>query len=318
MAELVTIFGGSGFVGKQVVRALAKQGWRIRVAVRKPTVAYDLKPAGDVGQIQVVRCDVRKEADIDRALEGASAVINLVGILYQSGGQSFDALHRQASATIAQKAAALGIKRFVQMSAIGADPASSSKYAASKGQAEAAVLKAIPTATIVRPSVIFGPQDGFFTSLAYQTKMFPFMPSIGGGKTKFQPVYIGDVAQAFATIMSSDTHFGKTYELGGPKVYSFNDVVKYVGQEVMAPKPLIYMPFFLASAIGIGGDLMAAFGLPPLVTTDQVLLLQKDNVVGAQASGLKALGVAPTAVELVVPGYLWRFRKNGQFAVAVS
>lgn len=323
MVQLVTVFGGSGFVGKQVVRALAKKGWRVRVAVRRPTLAYDLKPNGDVGQIQVVRCDVRKAEDIQAALHGADAAINLVGILMQGGGQTFDGLQHQAAEAVAQEAAAKGIKDFVQMSAIGADPKSPSKYAASKGLGEQAVRKAIPTAVIVRPSLIFGPQDGFFTSLAQQIKSLPFMPAIGGGKTKFQPVYVGDVAQAIARVLGDPACYGQTYELGGPEVFTFSQLINYTAEEIMTPRAQIFMPFGLASLIGVVGDIVAGLhGVlpvlvpPPPLTSDQVVLLKSDNIVSSGAKGLNDLGIAATAVESILPTYLWRFRKNGQFAVA--
>ncbi|MCA1935135.1 MAG: complex I NDUFA9 subunit family protein [Asticcacaulis sp.] len=312
-SRLVTVFGGSGFVGKQVVRALAQKGWRVRVAVRKPTYAYDLKPLGTVGQIQVVRCDVRKEADVQAALNGASAVVNLVGILYQTPGASFDAVHRAASKAIAEGAAKLGISDFVQMSALGADAKSSSKYASTKGKAEEAVRAAIPAAVIVRPSVIFGPQDGFFTGLAEQIKTFPVMPSIGGGKTKFQPVYVGDVARAIADTLGNPAFAGQTFELGGPETFTFNELIKYVGEEIQSPRALVWMPFAAASLIGLVGDISSLL-IKPLLTSDQVLLLQKDNVASGKLPGLRELGIVPTAVESVVPSYLWRFRKNGQFA----
>jgi len=318
MAQVVTVFGGSGFLGKQVVRALARLGWRIRVAVRKPVAAYDLKPMGDVGQIQVVRCDVRKDADIARALDGADACVNLVGILHQGAGSSFDLIHRHASIVMADLCAAKGITSFVQVSALGADAKSASQYAATKAKAEAAVRKAIPQAVVLRPSVMFGPQDGFFTSLANQTKALPLMPAIGGGKTKFQPVYVGDVATAVARTLGAEGSLGKTYELGGPEVYSFKDLLTYVGSEIMCPRPLIWLPFVGARLIGLGGDLMAFFGITPLLTGDQALLLEKDNVVAKGALGLKDLGIAATAVESIVPTYLWRFRKNGQFAVPAT
>lgn len=312
-SRLVTVFGGSGFVGKQVVRALAQKGWRVRVAVRKPTYAYDLKPLGTVGQIQIVRCDVRKEAEVQAALNGASAVVNLVGILYQTPGASFDAVHRAASKAIAEGAAKLGIKDFVQMSALGADPKSSSKYASTKGKAEEAVRAAIPSAVIVRPSVIFGPQDGFFTGLAEQIKAFPFMPSIGGGKTKFQPVYVGDVARAIGDTLGNPAFAGKTFEIVGPQTFTFNELVQYVGEEIQSPRALIWMPIAAASLIGVVGDISSLL-IKPLLTSDQVLLLQKDNVASGKLPGLRELGILPTAVESVVPSYLWRFRKNGQFA----
>ena len=319
MAQVVTIFGGSGFVGKQVVRALARQGWRIRVAVRKPAIAYDLKPMGDVGQIQVVRCDVTRESDIERALDGANACVNLVGILYETMGQGFDAVQRQAAAHIAQACAARGIKDFVQMSALSANPKAASRYSASKGRAEDAIRKALPTAVVLRPSVMFGAGDGFFTSLAGQIKMFPVMPAIGGAKTRFQPVYVGDVAAAVAKTLANPAAYGRVFELGGPEVFSFADLIKYVGNEIMCPRPLVWMPFAVARFIGLVGDIQGLLRplLPaPILTTDQVLLLQVDNVVAPGAKGLKDLGIAPTAVESIVPSYLWRFRKNGQFATA--
>lgn len=316
MTQVVTVFGGSGFVGKHVVRALARQGWRVRVAVRRPAHAYDLRLQGDVGQIQVVRCDVKREADIARALEGAGAVVNLVGIMYQGLSQSFEGVNRQASDAVARLAAARGIRNFVQVSAIGADSNSSSSYYASKGRAEEAVKKAIPGAVILRPSVIFGPQDSFFTSLASQIKMLPFMPSIGGGRTKFQPVYVADVAAAVARTAGNTRAFGQTYELGGPEVFAFRDLIRYTAQEIMCPRPLIYLPFAAASAIGLVGDILSITPVTPPLTSDQVLMLKKDNVVAKGAKGLKDLGIAATAVESIVPTYLWRFRKNGQFAVA--
>lgn len=320
MAQVVTVFGGSGFVGKQVVRALARQGWRIRVAVRNPAIAYDLKPMGDVGQIQVVRCDVRKESDIAKALEGAHACVNLVGILYQTLSQKFDTLHRQASALMAKTCAAKGISAFVQISALGANPKAPSLYASTKGLAEEAVRKAVPTAVVLRPGIIFGAQDGFFTSLAAQMQVLPFMPAIGGANTKFQPVYVADVAAAVAKTLGNPATAGQTYELGGPEVYAFKDLIKYVGQETLNPRPLVWMPFVVARLIGIVGDIQAVLKgivsvLPtPVLTTDQVILLQSDNVVAAGAKGLSDLGIAATAVESIVPTYLWRFRKNGQFA----
>jgi uncharacterized protein YbjT (DUF2867 family) len=323
MANVVTVFGGSGFVGKQVVRALAKKGWRVRVAVRKAAQAYDLKPLGDVGQIQVIRCDVRREADIARALEGASACVNLVGVLYQTAGVSFDALHRQASTWMADICKRKGIEAFVQISAIGANPDAASKYASTKGKAELAVKKALPTAVILRPSIIFGAQDGFFTSLASQIKMFPVMPAIGGANNKFQPVYVGDVAAAVARTLGNSLTYGQTYELGGPEVFTFKDLIKYVGAEIMSPRPLVWMPVVVARLIGLAGDIQSGLKgfvpvVPaPLLTTDQVLLLATDNVVAKDAQGLSDLGIAATAVESIVPTYLWRFRQNGQFAVTV-
>ncbi len=317
MAQMVTVFGGSGFVGKQVVRALARQGWRIRVAVRQPVNAYDLKPNGDVGQIQVIRCDVRRDADVKAALHGADACINLVGIMHQTLGTSFDLVHRAAATRIAEQCAAQGITKFVQVSALGADPKASSQYIASKGKAELGVRKAIPQAVILRPGIIFGPNDSFFTQLAYQVKSLPLMPAVGGANTRFQPVYVGDVAAAVAKTLGNSSAYGQTYELGGPEVYAFKDLIKYVGREVMSPRPLIYLPFLLARIVGVAGDIAAGFGFVPPLTTDQVLMLKRDYVVQG-ARGLKDLGIAPTAVESILPTYLWRFRTNGQFAVPAT
>lgn len=324
MAGLVTVFGGSGFVGKPLVRALAQRGWRVRVAVRNPPQAYDLKPMGDVGQVQVIRCDVRSEADVARALEGASAAVNLVGILYETLSLKFDALHHKAAASIARLAAERGIRHFVQVSAIGADPQSASKYQATKGLGEQAVRKALPEAVIIRPSVIFGPQDGFLTGLANQAKMFPLLPAIGGGKTKFQPVFAGDVARAIAEALVNPAHAGQVFELGGPEVFSYTDLVKYVGEEIHEPRPLVWLPFAAAGVIGVFGNIQAGLhGLipvipAPLLTTDQVEMLKTDNVASPQAKGLRDLGIAPTAVESIAPSYLWRFRKNGQFAEVIG
>lgn len=322
MAQVVTVFGGSGFLGKQVVRALAKQGWRIRVAVRNPTEAYDLKPMGDVGQIQVVRCDARKEGDVARVLEGAQACVNLIGLLYQTLSEKFDASHRQASTHMAKICAAKGIVNFVQVSSLGADPKAASSYASTKGLAEVAVVKAVPTAVILRPSVMFGAQDSFFTTLAGQLKLLPVMPLFGGANNKFQPVYVGDVAAAVARTLGNTASYGKVYELGGPEVFAFKDLLTYIGQEILQSRPLVWAPYVAASVIAVAGDIQAGVhGIlsvvpAPWLTSDQVLLLKTDNVAAPGALGLKDLGIAATAVESIVPTYLWRFRKNGQFAVA--
>ncbi|MFT4091919.1 MAG: complex I NDUFA9 subunit family protein [Asticcacaulis sp.] len=324
MTGLVTVFGGSGFVGKPVVRALTQKGWRVRVAVRKAAEAYDLKPLGDVGQVQVVRCDVRVDEDVARALEGASAVVNLVGILYETLSLKFEALHHQASAIIARLAAERGITSFVQVSAIGADAQATSKYLSTKGLGEDAVRAAIPDAVILRPSVVFGPQDGFLTGLANQAKLFPLLPSIGGGNTQFQPVFVGDVARAVAETLGHADSLGQTFELGGPEVFSFNDLVRYVGEETHTPRPLVWTPYSVAGIIGFVGNIHAGLHgmipvIPaPLLTTDQVEMLKTDNVVSAQAKGLKDLGIVATGLESIAPSYLWRFRKNGQFAEVVG
>ncbi len=231
-------------------------------------------------------------------------------------GTSFDAVHRAAATRVAELAAAQGIHDFVQVSALGADPKAPSQYSASKAKGEDGVRKAIPQAVILRPSLVFGPQDSFITQLAGQVKAFPVMPAVGGAKTKFQPVYVGDVAAAVARVLGNVSVYGQTFELGGPEVYSFADLIKYVGREVMAPRPLVYLPTLGARFLAVFGDIAAGLGFPPILTTDEVLILKRDYVVSGK--GLKDLGIAPTALESIAPGYLWRFRTNGQFAVPVS
>lgn len=318
MAALVTIFGGSGFIGKNIVTSLAKAGFRIRVCCRNTMTALDLKPAGDVGQIQVVRCDVRKEKDIAYALEGATIVVNLIGVLTSKPGQSFDLMHRQVTETIATIAKEKAITQFVQISAIGASEKSESAYARSKASAEETLKRLIPTATIVRPSLVFGAGDGFFNLIANQLKIFPVMPAIGGAKTRFQPVFVNDVADAVAKILTTPLAQGKTYELGGPKIYRFSELIHYVGAQTHNPKPLVYMPFMVARLIGLAGDMINLTPFPALLTNDQVTLLKSDNVVSAGALTLKDLGITPTALELIAPDYLWRYRKGGQFATKTA
>lgn len=316
MQGVVTVFGGSGFVGAHVVRALAKRGWRVRVAVRRPALAGNLRPMGAVGQIQLLRCDVRSAAAVEAALEGATAVVNLVGVLHQTPGGSFQAMHVEASRTIAEAAAARGIRDLVQVSAVGADPDSRSKYARTKGDAEAAVRRAVPTSVVVRPSIVFGPEDDFFNRFAALAGIAPALPLPGGGKTRFQPVFVGDVAEAVARTLGSASARGQTFELGGPAVYTFRELMQIVMRETGRRRPLIPLPWSVAGLIGLVGDLQSAilpFIAPPL-TSDQVLLLRSDNVCAPKSKGLDDLGVQPAAVEAVVPTYLWRFRKGGQFA----
>lgn len=313
MAGLVTVFGGSGFVGTQVVRALAKRGWRVRVACRKPQRAYDVLPFGDVGQIQLKRCDITNPAHVAAAVEGASAVINLVGILYQAPGRSFEAVHVEGPRAIAEAAAAAGVTQLVQMSAIGADLDGPSAYARSKAQGEVAVREAFPAATIIRPSIIFGPGDGFFNRFAQMAGISPVLPLFGGGEGLFQPVYVGDVAQAIARALEDPAARGQTYELGGPRTYSFKQLMQIVCRETHRSRILLPLPHIAASAIGLAGDLQSIL-MEPILTSDQALLLKRDNVVGEGAAGLEALGIEPTSVESIVPTYLWRYRRGGQFA----
>jgi len=319
--DLVTVFGGSGFIGKQTVRALAKRGYRVRIAMRRPHLGHELRVMGDVGQIQLVQANVRFPESIDAALEGADAVVNLVAVLHSRGKQSFDALHVDAARAIGEAAAKRGIKRVVQISALGAAPRGS-KYARSKYAGERALLEAVPTATILRPSIVFGPEDGFFNrfaAMAQTAAALPLgaLPLIGGGKTKFQPIFVGDVAEAVVAAVSRQDAQGRVYELGGPGVYTFKQVLEYIRTETNRDVPLVPLPFFIAHPMGL--VMSGVFGLTPFappLTGDQVITLKRDNVVGADSSALtiQDLGVTQLeSVEAIVPAYLWRFRPYGQF-----
>lgn len=315
MRGLVTVFGGTGFVGRQVVRSLAKQGWRVRVAARNVGRGYRLRMLGDVGQIEVVQANVRDAASVDRALDGAEACVNLVGVLYETGRQGFQTLHAEAAGAIAGAAAARGITRFVQMSAIGADADSPAKYARTKAAGEAAVRAAVPSAVILRPSIVFGPEDGFFNRFAGLTSFSPALPLIGGGHTRFQPVYVGDVAAAVARVLGDPAAAGRTYELGGPTVYSFRELLEFILRETGRSRLLVPVPWFAAKMLGVIGDIQAAVPIiPPQLTSDQVESLRADNVVSDGAAGLAELGISPRAVEAIVPAYLYRYRKGGQYA----
>jgi len=305
--NLVTVFGGSGFVGRHTVRALARAGWRIRVAVRHPNRAFFLRPLGSVGQIDIIKCDITDPDQVARALHGADAAVNLCGILFQ-GGQTFEDLQADGAAHVAQAASAAGVGALVHVSALGADSESDSQYAVTKAEGEEAVREAFPKAVILRPSIIFGPEDGFFNKFAALARFTPALPLIGGGRTRFQPVFVGDVAQAIVTGLSRQD--GRTYELGGPAVYSFKELLQLILRETGRRRILVPLPFGIAM-------LKAAFLqiLPkPLLTIDQVRLLKKDNVVSPTAPGLAELGITATSVEAVVPAYLWRFHPKGEFA----
>lgn len=310
--RLVTVFGGSGFVGRHLVRALAKSGWRIRVAVRRPDLAFHLQPLGRVGQIHAVQANVRNQDSVDRAVESADAVVNLVGILYQSGRQRFDAVHAQGAAAVARAVAAHKAK-LVQFSAIGADAASKSVYAQTKAAGEAAVLDAVPHANIVRPSIVFGPEDSFFNRFAGMARISPALPLIGGGQTRFQPVFVGDVAAAVDAILAGRARPGTTYELGGPEVRTFEELMQLMLRIIDRKRLLIPLPFALARLQAFFLELLPK----PLLTRDQVRQLEADNVVSEDASRdgrtLAGLGVTPTAMETVLPSYLVRFRRTGQY-----
>lgn len=315
---LVTVFGGSGFVGSQVVHALARRGWRVRIACRRPDKAWKSQTSGAVGQIQAVRCDVMRDDDVAHAVKGADAVVNLIGILYESGRRSFAAMHVDASDRIARAAKAAGVGRFVQMSAIGADPANESDYGRSKAAGEAAVRKVLPDAVILRPSVVFGAGDDFLNKFAVMAQLAPALPLIGGGRTRFQPVYVGDVAEAVARVVERPDAAGRTYELGGPAVMTFEDVLKLVLRETHRKRLLAPLPFFVARLIGSAAQLTAFVGLKPVLTLDQVRSLESDNVVAGGAQTLSDLGIEPTGVDAVAESYLWRYRRGGQFAVQTA
>lgn len=316
-AKLAVVFGGSGFLGRNVVRELARRGWRVRVAVRRPHHAQFLRTMGAVGQIQLKQCNVRYAPSVADALTGADAVVNLVGILFQSGSQRFDTVQAGGAATVARLAAEAGIANFVHVSAIGADEESDSLYARAKGEGERAVREAIPTAAIIRPSILFGPEDGFFNRFAAMAAMSPALPLIGGGKTRFQPVYVDDAADAVAAALERPEAAGRVYEIGGPRIYTFRELMELMLAETGRRRVLIPVPFPVASLIGLAGEIAGAFPFvtPPL-TRDQVRQLKRDNVVDTSgAVGVLAdLGVEPDTVEAVLPSYMVRYRKYGQFA----
>jgi NADH dehydrogenase len=315
--ELVTVFGGTGFLGRHTVRALAKAGYRIRVAVRRPHAGFFLAPMGTVGQIQVVRANVTDSQQVARAVEGAAIVINLTGVLFSRGAQSFAAIHADGAATIATAAAQAGAERLIHVSAIGADADSDSAYARSKADGEKRARAAFPGVTILRPSLLFGPEDSFFNKFANLARYTPALPLIGGGHTKFQPVFAGDVAAAIVKCMDDSGTARQTYELGGPAVYSFRDLMQIILNEICRKRLLMPLPFFLANllALGLTGLSLLLPFLPliatPLLTPDQVRLLKRDNI--ATGPGFAALGIKPTSVEAILPSYLWRFRARGQF-----
>ncbi len=307
----VTVFGGSGFIGRYVVRRLARAGCRVVAAVRDTERAAFLRPMGDVGQIAALRCDVRDPATVARALQGSDGAVNLVGILAEVGRARFQALQAEAPGTVARAAAAAGVRALVQISAVGAAPDSPSAYARTKAAGEAAARAAFPDAVVLRPSVVFGPEDGFFNRFAALLRLGPVFPLFGGGRNKFQPVYVGDVAEAvFAALTRPDLR-GRTFELGGPRVYTMREVLELTLRETGRDRVLLPMPLAAGCALGMAGNVLARLGIAPPLTTDQVKLLRIDNV--AAGDGLAALGIRPTAVEAVVPTYLDRFRPTGRF-----
>jgi NADH dehydrogenase len=312
--EIITVFGGSGFVGRHVVRALAREGYRVRVASRRPHIAQDLRVMGVVGQVQLVQANVRVPASVERALENASGVVNLVGVLNENGRQTFSRLHAQGAKTIAEAAAKAGIERMVQISAIGADTDSPSRYARTKAEGEAMVREALPTATVLRPSIVFGTEDSFFNRFADMARFAPALPLFGGGKTRFQPVFVGDVARAAVAALEKDEARGETYELGGPGVYTFAELMRFILDEIDRPRLLLPLPWAIGSVIAMLSEMAAILPfVQPVITRDQLIQLQRDNVVADGAKTLADLGVEAETVDAVVPSYLVRYRRYGQF-----
>lgn len=309
---LITVFGGSGFLGRHLVRALAKRRFRIRVAVRRPELANHLQPLGSVGQIHAVQANLRYPRSVEAAMRDASIAINLVGILFERGRQRFDLVQTYGAEQVALAASAFGAK-VIHVSAIGADENSPSLYAQSKARGEAAVLAAAKNAVIFRPSIMFGPEDDFYNRFASMARFLPALPLIGGGETRVQPVYVGDVAEAIASAVDGKARDGATYELGGPEVRTFKEVMEYVLATIERKRLLLPLPFPLAK---LQASLLQFLPKPPL-TPDQVELLRTDNVVSDQAVAerrtLEGLGLSATPADAIVPSYLWRFRKTGQF-----
>lgn len=310
--KLVTVFGGSGFIGRHVVRHLAARGWRVRVAVRDTEHAAFLRPAGNLGQISPVPTTISDDASVAAAVKGADAVINLVGVLYERRKRTFQALHVDGARRIAEAAKAAGVTHLIHVSALGADAASPSKYARSKAAGEAAVHGAFPGAVIFRPSVVFGPEDRFFNMFGMIAQISPVLPYFtntvphapDGGGSKFQPVYVGDVAEAICGAVTGEAHAGRTYELSGPKVYTMLEILKIVNVETMRNRMIWGMPYVIAQVKA----LFLQFLPTPLLTPDQVKLLKIGSVASGRAPGLEAFGITPTPVELIVPTYLKRFR----------
>lgn len=308
-----TVFGGSGFIGRYVVKRLAAAGARVRVATRDTEGAKFLKPMGAVGQIAPFAVNISDRASIKAAVDGADVVINLIGVLHEGGRQSFRMAHVEGPKAIAEEAAAAGVARMVHVSAIGADEASESRYAQSKARGEAAVKEAFPGVVVLRPSVVFGPEDDFFNRFATMARLAPALPLIDGGKTKFQPVYVGDVADAIMAAAEDvdGATDGKVYELGGPEIMTFREVLEYIMAETGRKRILAPAPSRLMRPLA---GIIEMLPIAPPITRDQLVLLQSDNVVSEGAATLEDLGVAPTAVAAVAPDYLGRHRDGGQFA----
>ncbi len=316
MSKLVTIYGGSGFVGRYVARRLAKLGWRVRVAVRRPNEAMFVKPYGVVGQVEPVFCNIRDDDSVREVMRGADAVVNCVGILAEAGKNRFDAVQAEGAGRIARIAAELGIGRMVHVSAIGADTDSDSDYARSKAEGEDAVRAHMPGAVILRPSIVFGNEDQFFNRFAAMTRLSPVLPLVGAG-TRFQPVYVDDVAAAAVKGVTGEAEAG-VYELGGPDVDTFRGLMGQMLGVIQRRRLIVSLPFWVAGMMGSVLDAVQAItvGLVPnkMITRDQVKNLRRDNVVGDGVKTLADLDIVPTSLEAVLPEYLWPFRPSGQYA----
>jgi uncharacterized protein YbjT (DUF2867 family) len=312
--SLVTIFGGSGLLGRHAVRAFADAGWRVRVGVRHPNLAHYLPPMGHVGQIQVTKANVLDADAVAAAVKGAHAVVNLVGILHPAGGQNYQNIHVEAPRTIARAAKAAGAGALLHVSTMNISPDSESAYARSKAEGEIAVREEFPQATLIKPSLVFGPEDQFFNKFAGLARILPVLPLIGGGHTKFQPVFARDVADAIVKCAADPATRGRSYELGGPTVYSFKDMLKLILRETGRSRPLVPIPFWLASIKSV----FLQFLPGKLLTPDQVKFLKTDNVVTPGALTLADLGITPDSLEAVLPAYLWRFRARGQYENLVA
>lgn len=315
MSKLVTIYGGSGFVGRYIARRMAKAGWRVRVAVRRPNEAIFVKPYGVVGQVEPILCNIRDDASVAAAMSSADAVVNCVGILAEDGKNRFDAVQAEGAARIARIAAEQGIEKMVHISAIGADAQSESDYSRTKALGEAAVTEHMPQAVILRPSIVFGPEDQFFNRFADMTKLGPILPVVGAA-TKFQPVYVDDIARAAEIALNTSVSPG-IYSLGGPDVASFRELMQLMLETIHRRRLIVNIPFFAAKAMAFGFDMLQAvtFGLIKngMITRDQVKNLANDNVVGAAEKTFADLAIEPASMASVLPEYLWRFRPSGQY-----
>ncbi|MGR3269703.1 complex I NDUFA9 subunit family protein [Thalassococcus profundi] len=315
MAKLVTIYGGSGFVGRYIARRMAKQGWRVRVAVRRPNDAIFVRPYGVVGQVEPVLCNIRDDASVAAVMQGADAVVNCVGILAESGKNSFEAVQSEGAARVARLAAENGVEQLVQISAIGADAESASEYAQTKAVGEKAVLDHFPGAVILRPSIIFGPEDEFFNRFAAMARLGPLLPVVGA-KTRFQPVYVDDVARAAVMGVLGQAKPG-IYELGGPDVHTFRELMVEMLGVIRRRRLVVNIPFWaagiLARLMELGQTLTLGL-VSAQITRDQVANLRRDNVVAPDAKGFTDLGISPVSMEAVLPDYLWRFRPSGQYS----